>query len=101
MHEKAFSLRIIGFAISLVLTLLAYFIIVSPEWFSLSSSMAVKVILGLALTQASVQIFFFLDLWREKGPLWNLNAFLSTISIIALIIFFSIWIMNDLDMRMM
>ncbi len=101
MHENAVSLRVIGFVLSLILTLAAYFLIIHPEWFSLTNEVAIKVIIGLALIQATVQIFFFLDLWREKGPLWNLSVFISTISIIALIIAFSIWIIADLDMRMM
>lgn len=101
MHEKAVSQRIIGFVLSLILTLVAYCIIVSPESFHLVKGTAVKAILALAFMQALVQVLFFLDLWHEKGPLWNLNVFISTISIIFIIIFFSIWIMENLDYRMM
>lgn len=101
MHENAIRLRIVGFLLSLILTLVAYTIIVNPEWFHLVPPMAIKAILALAFAQALVQVLFFLDIWWEKGPLWNLNVFLSTLSIIFIIIFFSIWIMGNLDHRMM
>lgn len=97
MHKK----RLIGFILSLILTMAAYAIIVNPTWFHFTNSMAIKAILGLAFAQATVQVFFFLDLWNEKGPLWNLNVFLSTLSIIAIIVWFSIWIIDNLNSRMM
>ncbi len=100
MHEKALPQRLIGFVLSLILTLVAFFIIINPEWFHLTKPMAINVILGLAFTQATVQVFFFLDLCQEKGPMWNLNTFLATLSIIFVIIGFSIWIMGDLGHRM-
>jgi cytochrome o ubiquinol oxidase operon protein cyoD len=101
MHEKALALRTIGFVLSLLLTLISYFIIVTPDALHGFSGKAVTVIFLLALMQALVQVLFFLDLWREKGSLWNLNVFISTISIIFIIIWFSIWIMNNLNYRMM
>jgi len=93
--------RIIGFVASLILTMAAYFIIISPESVKLTIETAIYAILLLALFQATVQVLFFLDLWREKGPPWNLSAFVSTLSIIFVIIFFSIWIMDHLNYNMM
>lgn len=101
MHKRALISRVIGFVASLVLTMTAYFIIVNPDYFHFTQDMAVKGILLLAFLQASVQVMFFLDLWHEKGPPWNLGSFLSTLSIIFIIIFFSIWIMDNLNYNMM
>lgn len=90
--------RFTGFFISLVLTLSAYLIIVNPEYFEAKN--AIIIILSLALAQSLAQLIFFIDIWNEKGPLWNLFIFLSTASIIFVIIFFSIWIMDHLNYNM-
>lgn len=101
MPQKAIGMRISGFVTSLILTLLTYFIIVYPAHFHLSTQAAVVTIFNLALLQFIAQFIFFLDLWREDGPPWNVGIFLSTVSIIFIIIFFSIWIMNHLNENMM
>lgn len=95
------KLRTIGYLASLFLTLAAYFVITRPELFQLTVHGAVAVIIGLALCQATVQFIFFLDVWRETGIRWNLGVFISTVSLILLIILFSIWIMNNLSRNMM
>lgn len=94
------SLRVTGFSASFVLTLIAYFIMVSPEDFGLTVKMAVFFILGLALLQSLVQLIFFIDVWEEKGSLWNLSVFVSTVSIIFVVIYFSIWIITHLNYHM-
>lgn len=92
--------RLAGYVLSLILTLIAYFIIVQPGYFDLNIWTAVLIIFFLALTQSLVQLIFFINVWKEKGPLWNLGIFISTVSIIFIIIFFSIWIMNHLNYNM-
>ena len=100
MEQKPLALRIFGFVASLVLTVAAYFLIIHPELFHLGIRLAIMVILILAVLQAMVQFIFFLNVWREKGPPWNLGVFISTLCIILIIIVFSIWIMNTLDYNM-
>ena len=100
MHQQTLILRSIGFVASLLLTLAAYFIIIHPESFSLLTRKAVLAILLLALCQSMVQFFFFIDLWREKGPLWNITVFISTLAIIFVVVFFSMWIMGHLNSNM-
>lgn len=99
--EKSFILRSFGFILSLLFTLLSYSIIINPGLFNLSIQVAILSILLLAFLQAGVQFIFFMDLWREEGPPWNLTVFASTASIIFIIVFFSIWIMAHLDYYMM
>lgn len=96
----ALSYRVTGFIASLVLTLAAYFIILQPEFFNFDIKTAVVIIFTLALIQSLVQLIFFINVWKEKGPLWNLGIFVSTASIIFIIIFFSIWIINHLNYNM-
>lgn len=95
------SLRITGFLASIALTLAAYYLIINPEWFDIGNKNATFAIFGLAGIQSIVQLICFIDIWREKGALWNLHVFLSTVSIIFVVIFFSIWIMYHLDYNMM
>ena len=101
MYQKALKLRIFGFVASLILTLVAYVLIVHPDSFRLNAETAIQFIFILALMQSLIQLFCFIDIWREKGPLWNLGVFVSTISVIVIIIAFSIWVMHHLDYNMM
>jgi cytochrome o ubiquinol oxidase subunit IV len=99
--RHALALRIIGFLASLLLSLIAFFIIIHPEYFHLKVEAAIVVIFILAVLQFIIQFVFFLDLWREQAPRWNLFVFFSTMSIILIIILASIWIMGHLDYNMM
>jgi cytochrome o ubiquinol oxidase operon protein cyoD len=94
------SLRITGFIASLILTLTTYFIIINPIFFNFDVKTAVMVIFSLALIQSLVQLIFFIDVWKEKGSFWNLSVFASTATIIFIVVFFSIWIMNHLNYNM-
>ena len=87
MHHEL-SLRVTGFIASLILTIAAYFIILNPEFFNFDIKTAVIVIFTLALIQSLVQLIFFINVWKEEGPLWNLGIFISTVSIIFIVVFF-------------
>ena len=95
------SSRFIGFVASLILTGAAFLIFFRPDFFHLSMKMNIVAIFTLAAIQCTVQSIFFLHILSEKGPRWNLVVYASTISIIFIIIFFSIWIMDNLNYRMM
>ncbi len=97
-HEL--SSRVTGFIASLILTIAAYVIILNPDFFYLNIKTAILVIFTLALVQSLVQLIFFINVWKEKGTLWNLGIFVSTIYIIYNVIFFSIWIMDHLNYNM-
>jgi cytochrome o ubiquinol oxidase operon protein cyoD len=99
--NRELSFRVTGFITSLILTLVAYFIILNPEFFNSNVKTAIIVIFILALIQSLVQLIFFINVWKEEGPLWNLGIFISTVSIIFIVVFFSIWIMNHLNYNMM
>ncbi len=95
------ALRVTGLVASLILTLAAYFLVLNPAQFHLENRTAAVVILMFAMIQSIAQLLCFINLWKEKGPLWNLYVFLSTVSIIFIIVFFSLWIMHQLDYNMM
>lgn len=101
MHSKSLTARVLGFASSLVLTATSFIIFFYPGFFHLELKMNLIVVLVLAVLQASAQSIFFLNILGEKGPRWNLVIFASTISVILIIVIFSIWIMNHLNYNMM
>src|SRR5438445_9091421 len=98
--NHALASRISGYILSLILTCLAYSIIVQPAFFDFTNNVAFITILGLAFLQSLVQLIFFIDVWHEKGTFWNLSVFISTISIIFIVLFFSILIINHLNYNM-
>jgi cytochrome o ubiquinol oxidase operon protein cyoD len=101
---------ITGFVFSIVLTLGAFFVVLRPGFFSLGSNGVIGTILALALVQLLVQLFFFLDLGQRPARSasgeftadgWKLIVFLSTISVVLILVVGSIWIMNHLNYNMM
>lgn len=101
MYPHALAFRIIGFAASLILTVVAYLVIMSPGSFYLGIPEAVFAIFFLAALQFVIQFIFFINIWREKGPRWNLAVFVSLMSIVLIVIAGSMWIMHHLNYNMM
>ena len=89
---------VIGFIISIALTLAAYVAVVNKV---LSGDILVTFILFLAFVQLVVQLLFFLHLGREPKPRWNLQVFLVAFSIIFVVVVGSIWIMHHLNYNML
>lgn len=100
MHSTSLASRVIGFAASLILTATAFLIFFRPDFFHLSLKMSITIVLILAVLQCTAQSIFFLNVLDDKRPYWNLVVFASTISVIVIIVVFSIWIMNHLDYNM-
>lgn len=95
---------LIGFMLSLVLTFLAYsatvFHMNSGHTF-LSHEIMIPLVMSLAVFQLFVQLVFFLHLGFDKSNQWNLGFFISTVSIILLVVLGSLWIMYHLNYNMM
>lgn len=84
----------IGFGASLILTAAAY-VTVSQNLFG--RSVTIGVIAALAIMQLVVQLVYFLHFGRESKPRWNLMAFLFMLMVLFIVVFGSIWIMNNLS----
>lgn len=97
MHNATLKSYITGFILSIVLTLAAYFLVVNHL---LTGSILIASILGLATVQLIVQVVYFLHISKEKNPHWNLIFLGSFISIIALVVVASLWIMAHLNYNM-
>lgn len=85
---------IIGYIISIVLTLEAYFLVVNE---ALSYWVLVFTILALAVVQLFVQLYFFLHLGGESKPRWKMTTFLFSALVVFIVVFGSLWIMTRLD----
>ena len=95
---------IVGFILSLMLTLMAFGAVKLHETLGRSLEthpLVIPVILVFALIQLAVQLVFFLHLVKEEKPRWNLIFFVSTFGLILMIVIASLWILNNLNYNMM
>jgi cytochrome o ubiquinol oxidase operon protein cyoD len=86
-----------GFILSIGLTLLAYVAAGNRQF---SSGLLVVGLLGLAIIQFFVQIYFFLHLGRETRPRWRLLLLGLMILVVLIVVIGSIWIMYSLNYNM-
>lgn len=96
--ENQMRSYIIGFILSIILTILPYYMVVN-HLFEREALLGAIVI--LAILQLLVQLIFFLHLGDESKPRWNLITFVFAIIVVGVVVFGSIWIMNNLDYNMM
>lgn len=107
-HESTIDLKygshgslksyIIGFLLSIFLTLVSYFIVEDKLF---AGHITHYLIAGLAFIQAIIQMVFFLHLGEEQKPYWNFIVFSFMVLVLLIIILGSLWIMFDLDYRLM
>lgn len=89
---------IVGLLLSVVLTLIAYYIVVLKL---LQGPAAVISVVSLALIQAWVQLVLFLHLGKESKSRANLMIFLFMVLILAIVLIGTLWIMYSLNDRTM
>lgn len=92
-EQKTTQSYIIGFLLSLAFTIVPYCMVVQK--LALGTSLLIA-ILGIAVLQMLVQIFFFLHLGRGPKPLYNVVFFAFTVGAIMVVVGGSIFIMNNL-----
>lgn len=88
---------IVGFLLSLVFTFIPYYLVVNQK---LTDNILLATILGFAVLQMLVQIFFFLHLGRGPKPLYNVVFFVSTVGILLVVVGGSVIIINNLRYNM-
>lgn len=88
----------IGFILSLCLTCLSFLFVIAG-WFSVTT--IIYSIVALALVQAGIQLYYFLHLGQEASPKWESITFYFMLLILLIIALGSLWIMHDLDLRVM
>lgn len=93
-HESHGSLKsyVTGFLLSLVLTAIPLIVILNDL---MEGTAAVVLLLGTAVLQFVVQLFYFMHLKEEKKPRYNLSVLLLGLAIVVTIVAGSIWIMAN------
>lgn len=89
---------LIGFFVSLAITILVYLIAVKDYQ---AQRDLVVILMGFGIVQALVQLVFFFQLTNEEKPRWNLMTFLFTVLVMIIIIGGSMWIMQNLNYNLM
>lgn len=88
----------IGFALSVILTIIAYGTVVL-KW--ITGDTAIYIVIGLAVVQVIVQLVFFLHFGRESKPRWNMQMFYFMLVFLGIMVAGSLWIMYNLNYNMM
>jgi cytochrome o ubiquinol oxidase operon protein cyoD len=87
-----------GFVLSIVLTAMAFGLVMGG---ALPSSAVLLGIVGAAVVQILVHLHYFLHLDTSSAARWNVLAILFTLFIMILFVGGTIWIMYNLNYRMM
>lgn len=97
-HVPKYSEYVVGFILSLVLTLIA-FASVMNEWFTPVPTFFF--IFGLAILQMVVQVLYFLHLGQSEDSRWNYGMLLFSVVLIFIVIGGSIWTIFNLNSNTM
>lgn len=97
-HTLSLGKYIGGFLGSIVLTMTAYMLVTHG---SASKAVIVGVLAALAVVQFVVQMVFFLHVGDERKPRWKLLVMFLMLGVVLILVGGSIWVMNDLNYRMM
>jgi len=88
----------IGFMLSVVLTVVAFGVVMSGAF---TYSGALTAIFAAAIAQILVHLYYFLHLDFSSTARWNMLAIIFAVLIMAIFVGGSLWIMYNLNFRMM
>ena len=91
---------IAGYIFSLSLTLVAFALVwwqVNSDSQVFSDGFLLAWVAALAMVQLLTQLVFFLHLGRESKPRWNLAVLSFAATIVIILVFGSLWIMQNLN----
>lgn len=92
-----FKSYVVGFILSLVFTLIPYFLVVSHAISGTSLLLSILIFAGIQLV---IQLVFFLHIGRGPQPNWNVYFLISTLGIILVVVGGSVMIINNLHYNM-
>jgi cytochrome o ubiquinol oxidase operon protein cyoD len=96
--KGSFKSYVIGFFLSLIFTSLSFYLVLAKV---LEGMPLLYSIVALAITQAAIQLIFFVHLGQEDKPKWESLIFFFMLLLLSIIAAGTIWIMQDLDARVM
>lgn len=95
--ESSVTSYSVGFFLSLLLTLLPFYIVMNR---SVDGWLMIFLLVFFAVAQLVVQLIFFLHLTSKNSRGWNIIAFLFMLLVVIIIVIGSLWIMKNLDRNM-
>ena len=99
MGRASFKAYAIGLLLSILLTGVAFGLVLYGG--EISRNVILASILVVALLQILVQLHYFMHLNTSSKASWNVPALVSTLIIMILFIGGTLWIMSNLNARMM
>jgi cytochrome o ubiquinol oxidase operon protein cyoD len=91
---------VVGYLLSLELTMASYLLVtrhVNSHHVLFTHRFLVGAIATLAIMQLLVQLICFLHLNRESKPRWNLTVLAFAAIVVVILVFGSLWIMDNLN----
>jgi cytochrome o ubiquinol oxidase subunit IV len=89
----------IGFGLSVVLTALAFWLVMAHV--IENKQIAAFLIMGLAAAQIIVHVFCFLHINTKSEDGWTMMAFIFTVVMVVIVLSGSLWVMYNLNVNMM
>lgn len=96
-QQETVTSYVIGFMLSLIFTVIPYYLVVHK---TVAGNTLLATIIGFAVLQVFIQVFFFLHLGRGPKPLYNVAFFAGTAAAIVLVVGGSLFIMSHLHYNM-
>ena len=96
-HHGSVTSYITGFILSIILTVVPYFMVKNQV---IEGRLLLISVLAIALAQMFIQMFFFLHLGRGPKPFYNIVFFAATSGMIILVVGASLLIMSNLYRNM-
>lgn len=96
-----FRQYLLGFVLSILLTLASFGVIMAKPALGLSSTTLLASIVVLCIAQLVVQLVFFLHLGTGAEQRSHTGIFLCTGGLIAVIVGLSLWVMHNANVNMM
>ena len=87
-----------GFVLALILTAIPFAVVLNHIW---SPVATIIVIVSAGVVQILVHLHYFLHLDTSSAARWNVLAILFTLLIMIIFVGGSLWIMSNLNYRMM
>lgn len=86
-----------GLILSIVLTIIPFSVVMSGAF---AMTTTVWVIVGTAVAQILVQLIMFMHMDTKQEEGWNFMSFVFTVTILALVVGGSLWIMHHLHLNL-
>lgn len=94
----SYSAYAIGLIASFILTCTSFYLVMVRP---VANHIIIGAIITLAVIQAIFQVLFFLHVGKEDKPRWETLLFFFMVLVVLIIVLGSLWIMYDLDARVM